>query len=206
MNNDRRKIFEYICKKPCSHLRQISREIGSSPPSTKWHLKRIEERGFIYSTNIGGHLIYYPRKLIPKEAVKFFYFLSREKTGPLLKGIILNPGISQRELAELLGRNPQSVNKLLAKIKDEDLVYYIKDGRQKKNFISKRTLERVGKTPRLVKRTFVTWLVEELTKDGVRPEIMENKDARVRIKIFDGEKYVSFTIITKPLSHMLQYD
>ena len=204
MNKDRRKIFEYLCKKPCAHLRQIARDIGMTPPSAKWHLVKIQDRGFIYSNEIGGHLVFYPRRLIQKEAVPFFSYLSREKTGALLRLIVMRPGITQRELADELGRNPQSVSKLLGKIKDEGLVNYIKDGRQKKNFISKRVIEKVGKTPRTRKKFFVEWLMEELQRDGVRPQIMNKKDAEVTIKIFDGEKAVPFTIVTQPLSYLLK--
>ena len=204
MNRDRRKIFEYLCRKPCAHLRQIARDIGLSPPSAKWHLERIKERGFIYSAEIGGHLVFYPRRLILKESLGFFSYLSREKTGDILKLIILKPGITQRELADELGRNPQSVNKLLSKIKKEDLVHHIKDGRQKKNFIAKRTIEKVGKTPRNRKQHFITWLLEELRNDGVRPEIMTKKKSQVTIKIFDGEKDVPFIIVTQPLEYLLK--
>ena len=204
MNPDRRKIFEYLCQKPCSHLRQIAREIKMSPPSAKWHLNKIEERGFIYSIKIGGHLVYYPRRLLNKEALLLFYFLSREKTGDILKLIIEKPGISQHELAKELDRNPQSVSKLLGKSKDAELVYYIKDGRQKKNFIAKRSIEKVGKTPRRRTRQFTAWLMEELVKDGVRPEIMTKKKSQVVITIFDGEKDVPFTIVTQPLEYLLK--
>ena len=204
MNRNRRKIFEYLCRKPCAHLRQIARDIGLSAPSAKWHLGRIKQRGFIYSAEIGGHLVFYPRRLILRESLKFFSYLSREKTGDLLKLIILKPGITQRELADELGRNPQSVSKLLGKIKSENLVHYIKDGREKKNFIAKRTIEKVGKNPRNRRQQFITWLLEELRNDGVRPEIMTKKKSQVTIKIFDGEKDVPFIIVTQPLEYLLK--
>ena len=204
MHRDRRKIFEYLSRSPCSHLRQIARDIGMSPPSAKWHLSKLEERGFIYSRMVENHLIFYPRKLISEKSIKFFYYLSRKKTGDILKLILLKPGITQREISEELNRNPQSVSKLLANIKKEGLVYYVKDGRTKKHFISKRTIEKVGRTSRWRKKEFISWLLQELAKDGVKPEIMENKDWRITIKIFDGKKDVPLTVITKPLNYILK--
>ena len=56
----RKRIYDAVRRYPGIHVRGIERNVGTSAALAQYHLKRLEEAGFVESQEQGGYTRYYP--------------------------------------------------------------------------------------------------------------------------------------------------
>lgn len=56
----RKRVYDAVRKYPGIHVRGLERNLGISAALAQYHLKRLEEAGFVESQEQGGYTRYYP--------------------------------------------------------------------------------------------------------------------------------------------------
>jgi len=64
---NRRRIFESVCKYPGVHLRELSRIVDLKLNLVDYHLIYLERRGFVYPLQDGIFKRYYPKDIVGAE-------------------------------------------------------------------------------------------------------------------------------------------
>jgi predicted transcriptional regulator len=56
----RTAVYDAVRRYPGIHVRGLERHVGASAPLVQYHLKRLEEAGFVEAHEQGGYTRYYP--------------------------------------------------------------------------------------------------------------------------------------------------
>jgi len=122
-NFTRGKIYQYLVEHPGSYLSLIIKELELNTSVAVFHLNKLEQKGYLRSTKDGLRRRFYPDgKNIPMRPSK----LER-----ITRAIRLNPGITQKELAEDLGLKFSTINEYVIKMKGTGLLTVIQNGKKK---------------------------------------------------------------------------
>jgi predicted transcriptional regulator len=132
MNSSRRKIFQYICNHPCSHLREIARVTHYSPQTVRWHMRKLTEANLITESVQGKKNIFTPlRNMITTEECKIISLLREEENKNVYLAIEHNSKITQKRLCEILNIYQQRLSLVLRKLILSGLINEDKIGREK---------------------------------------------------------------------------
>ena len=74
----RRKIYSLVFQSPGSNFSKISDMLNTSSSTLAWHLKKLEESGYLKSLKFSGKRIYYPATLRTELAEEIIQILSNE--------------------------------------------------------------------------------------------------------------------------------
>jgi predicted transcriptional regulator len=122
---NRRRIFEVVCKFPGTHLRELSRALTLSVNLVDYHLLYLEKRELVFSLSDGPFKRYFPKDSIGADQKKDRISAPDKLLVGLLRQpvpfriIILiakNGTMTQRELAEALRKSPSTVSHHMDKL------------------------------------------------------------------------------------------
>ena len=106
----RGKIFGYVVANPGDHYNSIRDALEITNGSFAYHMRILEEQGFVRSRPDGSFRRFYPASMrLPQDAPRI-----RESQVIILERIKEAPGISQREIARQLGVSSSTVSYHLA--------------------------------------------------------------------------------------------
>jgi DNA-binding MarR family transcriptional regulator len=205
MNPSRRRIFEYICNHPCSHLRGISRATHFSVHNVKWHLKKLTEGGLISEGSEGKKKLYWPLKNIVKtEECKILSLLSGEEVRAVYLFIDEHPKSTQKEMSGYLNMYQQMLSRILIFLETSGLINHEKIGREKA-YSATVKIKELEDAFESKKDDFTNALVEALEKDGLYPKVQPSDDdvLMVEVSIGGGEQSV-LKIFKNPFSAILK--
>ena len=99
-------IRGYIMANPGEHYNSIKRALGLKNGTLAYHLKRLEKERFIKSVRDGRYKRFYPSGMkVPEEVFRL------NKIQEIILGIIVDrPGISQKDLADMVGLSRSTIN------------------------------------------------------------------------------------------------
>ena len=102
----RGKIYGYILANPGVHYNAIKRTLEIPNGSFVYHLHLLEDGGFVKAQHDGRYKRYYPSDMrLPKRE-----FQPNESQTQILRIISRSPGISQKEVASIMGVTSAAVN------------------------------------------------------------------------------------------------
>ncbi len=202
MNKTRQQIFSLLTRFPCAHLNDISRKLELTLPTTRWHLDKLVDGGFLSSKKVGNRIVFYPHSMIDADEVEILSFLSQPRAIVVFVGIRENPGLPQSKLARKLEMNIQTLSIYLKQLISFELVAVVVDGRFKRYYPTSRFKEMEDSHMLRLKR-FREEILEGLTKDGVHPEVVRTTDKEMHVKILVGTTRSVFIIHTDPFITML---
>ncbi len=204
MNPSRRRIFEYICNHPCSHLRGISRATNFSAQNVKWHLKKLTDEGLISEGSAGKKKLYWPLKNIVKpEECKTLALLMGEGMRAVYLLIEEHPKSTQKEICRTLSMYQQMLSRILISLEASGLISHEKIGGEKAYHATGkiRDLENAFNTR---KEIFEKALMEALEKDGLNPMIKGSDGNVLLIQLIIGSEEQPVLKISKnPVSAIL---
>ncbi|UCG70369.1 MAG: winged helix-turn-helix transcriptional regulator [Thermoplasmata archaeon] len=205
MNPSRRRIFEFICNYPCSHLRAISREVGLSTQSARWHINKLKEGGLISESQDGSKKIYRPLKNIfmPDEC-SVFCLLSKENTRNTYLAIEAKPKITQSDLCKILGTYQQILSRDLLSLENAGIISYKKIGRKKAYFATEKIRE-LEEDLDARSKTFERALIDALKGDSLNPKVESSDENILQISLdIDREEKPVLKIPKNPLKVLLR--
>lgn len=123
----RLQVHEAVRRYPGIHVRGLERALGVSAPLVQYHLRRLEEDGFLDSHEQGGYVRYYPtgkeERIRVTDADLPLVGLLREEVPLHVVLILLDHGPqTHAQLVERLGMAKSTVSYHLAKLAEADIV------------------------------------------------------------------------------------
>ncbi len=205
MNPSRRKLFEYICNFPCSHLRAIARATGYSPQTVRWHLGKLMQGGLISQRTHGRKKLFSPLKnIIETEDCDVLAILSREDIRSIYLFIEKRPKKTQKELCKALDSYQQILSRILLSLENSDLITYEKVGREKAYFATPKVRE-FEMAFASKSKTFEIALMEALEADSLNPSIEGSNKNHLWIKLdIGGGKGPILKINKNPFTTLLR--
>jgi predicted transcriptional regulator len=202
MNENRREILQYLSKHPCSYLSKISKELGLSFHTTKWHLRKIIESGYVANQRRGKRMVFYPKDMIALEDIPLFELLNTPKAKSIYLKIMEQEGISQKNVCRELRMKHQAVIWYTSKLEDIGLISSLEDGKFKRYYptdlLSRWTdinLKRL--------RSYRDSVLKRLEEDRLKPVVIRSTEEKLVVRISMGSKRDLLTLWTDPVNTVL---
>jgi DNA-binding MarR family transcriptional regulator len=203
MSPVRQNLFVFLCKYPGSTLRSISSKNGISQSTASWHLRRLEEASYVTKGRIRNRVIFFPTGLVDPEDSELLELLNHETAKGLLLLILTRPGLSQRELANILRLSDQSVQRLVKRMELFDLISRVTDGRYVRFFASdglKKAKDRNYKREKEFRRD----VLRKLENDGLEPSIIRQSGSKFMVEIQRSRFHAVLELSTDPFRTLLE--
>ncbi|MFX1455532.1 MAG: hypothetical protein ACFFDB_09190 [Promethearchaeota archaeon] len=133
-NSRRKKIYDFINENPGVYYNKIVKDLKLSNHVVYWHISILLKFGFIKTTKIENHEIFFNSKLNQDEVKKYYFSTIKEKSKKMLNFLKnYELGITGLKLASILHFHPKTVKKYLIYLEELGLV-------EKKKVSAKKTL------------------------------------------------------------------
>jgi DNA-binding MarR family transcriptional regulator len=124
----RGQIYGFIKTNPGVHYNQILRKVGVKNGTLSYHLGVLEKTELIQSRREGlKYRVFYPTGMNFPKAERFRL---TDLQIQIIEFIRNQPGMTQKEIARLLGRKPQTINYNIKVLDQAGLISVIKTGRK----------------------------------------------------------------------------
>lgn len=203
MSPIRQNLFMFLCRHPCSALKTISRENHISQSTGTWHLRQLEEAGYVSRTKVRNRVIYFPVGLVDPKDSELLELLNSGPAKELLLLILTHPGLSQRELAKTLGLSDQSVQRLVRRMEKYELISRLTDGKFVRYFSSDGLKKAKDRNYRR-EREFRKDILRKLEIDGLKPKTVRQSDSGLMIEIRRSTFKAVLDLSVDPFRTMLE--
>lgn len=195
----RQKIFCYLCEKPCSHLRQIARDLGIAAPTAEWHLRKFVEKGVLKVKVMENKHVFYPSNMIDANDINIIWNLNNERARMIYETIMDSPGITQIKICETLNLYQQIVACSTMQLEEVGLIRSQREGRSKRYFITKHPKEMLRSSQQR-RKYFRDWVLRILREEGLNPKVLRARNWELKVAIEGQKKTSVMTINCNPLS------
>jgi predicted transcriptional regulator len=189
MNQTRQNILQFLFRYPCTHLHGIARNFNYSVNSTRWHLRKLFEFGYIDIFSVGNKKVYFPNEALSDQDIFLLSILNDHKMEQLYMEIKHHPGITQKEIYENLNKKQPTIVDNLFILENNELIYSQRDGLYRRYYPT-GLIDQREKILRKSLKEYRRILIQLLKKDGVEPEILRTTDKKFHIRIKSG-KYLA---------------
>jgi CheY-like chemotaxis protein/DNA-binding MarR family transcriptional regulator len=120
----RDSILSYISNHPGKHMRRISRELGISLSTLRYHLHKLEKDGLIHSEKQDNFRVYFASgKLKPEEKV-LAHLLQQQRFRDIILILIDYPGSTSSDIAEKLSMSPSTLSKYIKILENRNVISF----------------------------------------------------------------------------------
>ena len=135
----RGQIYGYIKANPGDHYNSIKEKLDLKNGTFAYHLRILEKEKYIKATNDGLYKRFYPYEMkIPKlkgpEYVEIQLSRFQESLVELIRA---KPGVTQKEIAKLVGASPQVVNYHIGLMGSFGIVKLEREGNKTRCFVDR---------------------------------------------------------------------
>ncbi len=202
MNAVRRRLFEYLCLHPCSHLSDISSALKVSTNTARWHLRKLIGGDLVSMKKSGARTLYYPSDLISIDSIDVFEFLSDRRMRELYLLLVDNPGSTQSDLARSLKLSNQAAIRGTKKLENLGLVSKIQDGVYARYFPTDLlSRKREAESPRM--KAFQDGILKRLRSEGLKLKIIRRESGSIMIEFRLASEKGLLNVPTDPFSTAL---
>lgn len=202
MNPQRRGIFSYLSRCPCSYLTKIGTVLGMSSSTVSWHVRKLVNAGYLREKAEGKRKVYYPQGLIDSSDVGIFALLSSDWLREVYVHVLRNEGLFQKEIAEALNRSNQSVERAISRLEKLRLLTLVEDGKFKRCFPTDTLRKRRDENYQREK-VFVKQLMRRLNADKLKPAIVRQSEKVLLIEIQGASKRETLDVGLDPFNTAL---
>jgi DNA-binding MarR family transcriptional regulator len=199
VNPTRQKIFQYLCERPCSHLRRIARELNISVPTAEWHLKKFVEKDVLRAVMMENKYVYYPSNMMDPEDINIIWCLNNDKSKLIYETIMDAPGITQKKICEKTNLYQQAASSYTTKLEEVGLIVSQREGRFKRYTITNHPYK-ILRSKQKRRKYFREWIIKILKEEGLNPKVLRIRDGEMRIQIKNQGKTSILRINIDPLS------
>jgi predicted transcriptional regulator len=202
MNKNRRRIFRFLCIRPCLTINDLTSALSVSRATISWHLKILSEAGYVDSFLFYKKKVYYPMGMMSKgDVLKVVATLNESQSRQLFKEINENHGINTTALHEYLQSSSSFASGIL-KLEKAGLISCVKDGRQLRYFPTAKLGEIVKSEGSRLKE-FRRSLIKRMKKEHLNIEIKEIKGTALVLILKFQEKREEIQIPYRPIEGIL---
>lgn len=135
----RGQIYGYIKANPGDHYNSIKEKLDLKNGTFAYHLRILEKEKYIKATNDGLYKRFYPFEMkIPKfKGPEYVEIQLSRFQDSLVELIRTKPGITQKELAKLVGASPQVVNYHIGLMGSFSIVKLEREGNKTRCFVNR---------------------------------------------------------------------
>ena len=196
-NANRRDIFSYLCFHPCSHTSLISAALKLSIHTTSWHLRRLENEGYISRARVGKKTVFYPSNMIDSEDINIFEILNNDKAKAIYIAVLDRNGIYQHEICKRIGLKHQAVIWYTRKFESLGLIRSVEDGKFRRYYPTDLLKQKMDKNAVRIK-IFRKNLLERFGKEMMSTEVLRATNDKLVVKIAGGKDRAVLTLHTNP--------
>lgn len=183
MHPVRREIYKIVSETPGSYFFEIASALELPHGTVSWHLKKLEAAGLVDTMRFAGRRVFFSQALRSKEVEKAFVVLRSEPTQQVFTFILNNPGCYQAEIADALGHHHDTIRHHIQRLKDAKLISSNRQGRT-----VHYNLGEVGKlildsNTEVISKAYVEHLFSRLKEECLTPEVIEQSEGMITIKI-----------------------
>ena len=193
-NKTRRYILALLIKRPCTHLRLIATHAGITAPAASWHLKKLQDAGYIQRLDERGKSMFYPEGYLDEYTIPLAAVLGDALNQRIFNNIEGEPGLTREDLEKRLesGKPGTNIQKRLAALKKTGLISSVRDGRYARYFPTELIKEASRRHANILKE-YRRKLTARLVEDGLRPKGTEStiRIPQIHIQVPDEEIVLS---------------
>ncbi len=125
-NENRKRIFDYICLNPGVYFNQIGQKLNISNYILSWHLKILINFRYIRSSSIENHEVFF-NSTVNDEKDELMAFISKSKSKNILDFLEEHQeGASKTQLSKALSMHSTTVSKYVEKLEKFGLILALK--------------------------------------------------------------------------------
>jgi len=198
----RRRILEYLSRRPCSSLTGISAEFRIALPTVKWHLAKLLEEKYVRKADMGKLVVFYPEDLLDAGDIPLLSMLCNGMEGKALAAIIEQPGLKTGELAGITGLDYQACARAARRLESSNLVASVSDGRSRRHYPTNLLPQRSAALSRRAD-TFRRTTVRRMEDERLKPKVLSSKIGGFTVSaLILGERF-TMTFSTQPYATVL---
>lgn len=118
----RRTIYELICSRPGTYLREMERELGMQVGMLSYHLRVLTEAGMIRAEPEGNHMRYFPADGFILNDRKALSYLRNRTSRAMLIHVLDKGPMGFSELLTLVGVSKSTLSYHLKRLAGADLI------------------------------------------------------------------------------------
>ncbi len=202
MNANRRKIFQYLLKQPCSNVTQIAKVLELSRSTISWHLDYLVKSSYVDSHIDSKKKIFYPSGLISRKSIAVFSLLNQPANILVYRAIVKEPGQDPGMLVEKTEASRSHISEILKKMLAVGLISSIRDGRHVRYFPTVGYSQIVNEDISSQKE-FLRKLIVKMNTEHLRPEVNELKGGGVHIQFKTPDQIAKIEIPYHPLKNLI---
>jgi predicted transcriptional regulator len=119
---NRRHIYQTIDKYPGIHFRELYRKSNISMGSLEYHLNILERNDLIYAKKESGFTRYFVKGKLGSEDKELASMLQNDKLRKMVFTLVLNPGLTHKNLTQKLGWPKSTISFYLKKLLTKGVV------------------------------------------------------------------------------------
>ena len=205
MNENRRNIFQFLLKQPCSSIGQVANALALSRSTISWHLDYLVKSGYVDSHIDNKKKIFCPSGLISRKSILVFSLLNQPASMLIYRAIVKEPGQDPSMLVEKIEASRSHISEILKKMLGVGLISSIKDGRHVRYFPTDKYSQIVNKDTSSQKE-FLRKLILKMNSEHLRPEVNELKGGGVNIQFKTPSQIARIEIPYHPLKDLILTD
>jgi predicted transcriptional regulator len=201
-NANRRDIFSYLCFHPCSHISLIAAALKLSIHTTSWHLRRLENDGYISRASVGKKTVFYPTNMIDPQDISIFEILNNDKAKAIYIAVLDRSGINQHEICKRLGIKHQAVIWYTRKFESLSMIRSVEDGKFRRYYptdLLKKKMDENASRMKIYRKD----LLKRFGKEMMSPEVLRAANDKLVVKISGGKDKAVLTLHTNPFITVL---
>lgn len=202
MNENRLRIFQFLCLFPCSYQRRISEGLNLSYPTVAWHLQKLREAGYVQEKVLGGRRVYVPPGMVCEDALQVLALLNKPGYSALFLIAAKEPGLSAGDISSSVHLGKENCRNRLRELEKVRLISSITDGKYRRYFPTDK-LEELSKKNRKSLRQFKKMLRKMLEQDRLSPQVTLSRSREAEISFRIGRRSRRLFIPADPFSSIL---
>ncbi len=205
MNANRRKIFQFLLKQPCSNITQVAKALELSRSTISWHLDYLVKSEYVDSHVDSKKKIFYPSGLISRKSIVVFSLLNQPASLLIYRAIVREPGQDPGMLKEKVESSSSHVSEILKKMLAAGLISSIRDGRYVRYFPTDGYSQIVNEDLSSQKE-FLRKLIVKMNTEHLKPYVNELKGGGVNIQFKVPGQIAKIEIPYHPLKNLILTD
>lgn len=198
LNLHRRSIFSLLTLNPCIGITELAEKCGLAPNSVEWHIGTLIRAGYIVKHITGTRRVFFPDGLITQDQAELFQTINHPRNSILLSTVMLQPGLSQTDIAIHVAKSRQWVAKGLDELEAAGVVSVVSDGNNLRHYPTKLLPEKAEDFYRHSK-DFADYMLKQLAREGGRmPVVVKKSLSKVVIEAGQASDRFSLEIGINP--------
>ena len=127
-----RRIYGFIGVNPGSHLRLISREVGISLSTLRYHIEILEKNELVVARKEKNLKVYFIVGRMKGTDRNVASLLQQKRFRDIVLTILIHPGATHADISDKLSLKPPTLTKYMKVLEKRGIVDVVREGRCKK--------------------------------------------------------------------------